>query len=306
MPLPSSLHVLLPSLLRLRQWSTLVALSWMLALMGQAISVNGSTPQLTPQDLRIEVPADSLFGSLPVNRGLTLSIHIPEAPVRPGEPLVAVFETPASAPYTVPLEMDPDRHRYYATVALGRLSGTMGTPPKATAVQILIGRQQGLHVDALVRRTVIVTIAIPGYADHHLGPADLSAHMTDGSLRTQGPPTDLALLDGRLEEEELLGNGGLPRQEGYWKMLQRLIGKQMPAEGSTRRNRDIRRMPGIGFRLYANGEAQLIEVERSSGDAGLDQAALLAVVNAHPFPPFPAGTRDTHVDVHLDIPALAR
>ena len=61
-------------------------------------------------------------------------------------------------------------------------------------------------------------------------------------------------------------------------------------------------MPGIGFRLYANGEAQLIEVERSSGDLELDQAAVLAVVNAHPFPPFPLGTRDAHVDVHVEIP----
>ena len=65
-------------------------------------------------------------------------------------------------------------------------------------------------------------------------------------------------------------------------------------------------MPGIGFRLYANGDAQLIEIERSSGNLALDQAALLAVVNAHPFPPFPVGTRDTQVDVHIDIPAFPR
>jgi TonB family protein len=278
----------------------------MFALIGQATPGSGLPPQLMPQDLRIEIPADSLFGSLPVNRALTLSIHVPEAPVRPGEPLVAVFETPASAPYTVPLEIDPDRHRYVATVELGRLSGTMGTPPKATAVQILIGRQQGLHVDALVRRIVIVTIAIPGYADHHTGPTDLVAHTMGGSRRVQGQPTDLALLDDRLEEEELVGTGRLPRHEGYWKMLQRLIGNQMPEEGSAGSNREARRMPGIGFRLYANGEAQLIEVERSSGDPDLDQSALLAVVNAHPFPPFPTGTRDTQVDVHLDIPAITR
>jgi len=65
-------------------------------------------------------------------------------------------------------------------------------------------------------------------------------------------------------------------------------------------------MPSIGFRLYANGEAQLIEIERSSGDSELDQAAVLAVVNAHPFPRFPAGTLDPHIEVHIDMPAPTR
>ncbi|MDR4481364.1 MAG: energy transducer TonB [Nitrospira sp.] len=273
--------------------------------MTDASGVNGTTPQLTPKDVHIEVSADSLFGSLPINRGLTVSVEIPESPVRRGERLVAVFETPTSAPYTVPLEIDHARHHYAATVDLGRLSGTLGTPPKATTLQILIGRQQDLHVEPLVERTVIVTIAIPGYADHRSSPADLSAHLTDDSERGRRP-TDLAVLDGRLEEEELLENGRLPRQEGYWKMLQRLIGKRMLDERPTRRNGEVGHMPGIGFRLYANGEAQLIEVERSSGDRELDQAAVLAVVNAHPFPPFPPGTRDTQVEVHVDIPALSR
>lgn len=182
----------------------------------------------------------------------------------------------------------------------------MGTPPKATALQVLIGRRQGLHVEALVRRTVVVTLAIPGYADHRSARADLANQMANGSGPLRHQSADLALLDGRVEEEELVVNGGLPQQEGYWKMLQGLIHKGMPDGAATRRGREIGRMPGIGFRLYANGEAQLIEVERSSGDLELDQAAVLAVVNAHPFPPFPPGTSDTHVDVHVEIPGLPR
>ena len=282
------------------------AIGILLTLMGNPVGADDAGLQLTPQDLHIEMPADSLFGSLPVNRRLTLLMYIPEAPVRQDDPLVALLETPDSAPYTIPLEIDPDRHRYAATVDLGRLSTTMGSPPKATSVQIVVGRQRGLHVEALVRRTVIVTIAIPGYAEHHAGPVDLSAHMPNGSRQTRGQATDLALLDGHLEEGELLGNERRLRQEGYWKMLQRLIGKQMPDEAAIGSNREVRRMPGIGFRLYANGDAQLIEIERSSGNLALDQAALLAVVNAHPFPPFPVGTRDTQVDVHIDIPAFPR
>ena len=89
-------------------------------------------------------------------------------------------------------------------------------------------------------------------------------------------------------------------------MLQGLIRRRLHQETGASHARDARRMPAIGFRLYANGEAQLIEVERSSGDQELDQAAVLAVVNAHPFPPFPPGTRDSHIDVHVEVPPLAR
>ena len=288
-----------------RRWPTLAALCGMLALMADVGHVSGTTPQLTPRDLQIEIPADSLFGSLPVNRGLTVSIHIPKSPVLQDTSLVAVFEMPSSAPYTVPLEIDHARHRYSATVNLGRLSGTMGTPLKATVLEVIIGHQQGLHVEALVHRTVVVTLAIPGYADHRSSHVDLADHITQGSGPTRNQPTELALLDGSVEEEELVGTGALPRQEGYWKLLQRLIRKCM-TEGAARLSKDVARMSGIGFRLYANGEAQLIEVERSSGNVAFDQAAVLAVVNAHPFPPFPPGTKDTHVDVHVDIPALPR
>ena len=306
MRLSSLYHRLHSCLIPRDRWRIHTVLCVMLALMGAATGANGTASRLTPQDLRIEIPADSLFGSLPVNRRFTVFVQIPEPPAGRNDELVAQFETPGSAPYTVPMEIDHDRHHYSATVDLGRLSTTMGTPPKATALQIVIGHQQGLHVEALVRRTVVITIAMPGYADHQTAPADLSANLTHGSRGPMNHPTDMALLDGRVEEEELLEQGGLARQDGYWKMLHGLIRRRMHQETGASRARDARRMPAIGFRLYANGEAQLIEVERSSGDQELDQAAVLAVVNAHPFPPFPPGTRDSHIDVHVEVPPLAR
>ncbi len=305
MRLTSSHQSLRSGLIRLCRWGTSIALCVMSALPG-ATSANGATSQLTPRDLHIDIPAESLFGSLPVNRNLTVSVQISEPPAGRSEPLVALFETQDSAPYSVPLEIDHDRHRFSATVDLGRLSSTMGSPPKATALRITIGRRQGLQVEPLVRRTVIITIAMPGYADHQAVPADLTDYLANGSRGPMDHPTDMALLDGRVEEEELLEQGGRAQQEGYWKMLHGLIRRQMQQDSGPGRQKDVRQTPGIGFRLYANGEAQLIEVERSSGDLDVDRAALLAVVNAHPFPPFPPGTQDTHVDVHVEVPPLAR
>ncbi len=293
-------------MLRRVRRSALSAVGGLFILIGNAAWVAGTPSPLMPQDVQIEVPADSLFGSLPINRGLTVSIHIPEQPSRSGVPLVAVLESPAFATRTIPLEHDPDQHRFSATVALGRLSTTMGTPPKATPIQIQIARQRGRHLETLVRRTVVVTIATPGYADHDAAPVNLSTHMTDRSPRAEDPPPDLASLDGRVDEEDLIGDRRLSRQEGYWKVLQRLIHRRMQGEAALDRHHGTQRVSGIGFRLYANGEAQLIEVERSSGDTALDQAALLAVVNAHPFPRFPTGSRDAHIAVHVDVPTLAR
>lgn len=294
-----------PACARFRQWSLCLLIPGVLALTGGAPHANGSPIRLAPQDLQIELPADSLFGSIPVNRRLTVFIHVPDSPTWQGIPLLARFEIPDTAPYIVPMDMDHHRHGYSTTVDLGRLSSTIGTPPKATTVHILIGRPRGEQVEPLLSRTVIITIAIPGYADHHRGPADLSLHMTEGPRHLQHAPADLALLEGQVNEEELVGTRNLARQDGYWKMLQGLIRQRLQDDPGGRQVTALRRGPGIGFRLYANGEAQLIEVERSSGDLKLDQAALLAVVNAHPFPPFPAGTSDNFVDVHVEVPPRA-
>ena len=280
----------------------------LLALLLSATWASSNVPRLTVKDLQIDIPADILYGSLPPNRGLTVTVRVPEQPARQGEPLVAVFESETFPQYTVPFESLPEAHRLSATVDLGRLSSTMGTPPKATAIHVAIARQRGLHLEELARRSVVVTIATPGYADRSVRTetAGGALRLPDSTAREASPVSDLALLDGMVQEEDLLGNGNQNRQDGYWKQLQGLIRQRLRDEVVPPRRMAVRRMPVIHFRLYANGEAQLIEIERSSGDAELDQAALLSVVNAHPFPPFPAGSQESHVDVHVDLPPLTR
>lgn len=119
-----------PACARFRQWSLRLLIPGVLALTGGAPYANGSPIQLAPQDLQIELPADSLFGSIPVNRRLTVFIHVPDSPAWQGIPLLARFEIPDTAPYIVPMDMDHHRHGYSTTVDLGRLSSTIGTPQK--------------------------------------------------------------------------------------------------------------------------------------------------------------------------------
>jgi TonB family protein len=239
---------------------------------------------------------------------LTITVQVPEQPTLRAETLVAIFEGEGLSQYAVPLEHVPDTNRLSATVDLGRLSSTIGSPLKATLLHVVLARQQGLHTEELVRKSVVVTIATPGYADR-----SVRTETTTGAVRTrdlfgaeESAEAGLPLLDGGLQEENLLGNAAPEKQDGYWKLLRLLLHHRLRDEfAAPRPGVVVRRMPGIHFRLYANGEAQLIEVERSSGNAQVDQAALMSVVNAHPFPPFPAGSSESPVDVHIDLPVVS-
>ena len=268
-------------------------------------SATALSSTVSPQDLRIDIPENLTHGSLPTNRGLQVSVYLSEQAVRKGDTLVAVIESQAFAQQVIPLLLDTDTREFSATVDLGPISVSLGDPPKAAAIHVSVARQQGLHLEELARRTVIVTVAVPGYAERNsprsLNPAGMSLEAAD--IHHGGTPAaDPTLLDDGVEEFDLLENSATNRAQGYWKVLNTLIRQQL----HSRRSPSVRRMPVVHFRLYMNGEAQLIEIERSSGDTDLDQAAILAVVNAHPFPPFPAGTDNSHVDVHVGMPAISR
>jgi len=293
--------------LRIAGWTGPFIIGGLIALMLSATWAGSNQPRVTAHDIQIDLPADSLYGALPPNRGLTVTVQVPEQPTRQGETLVASFEGEGLPRYTVPLEPRPDAHRLSVTVDLGRLSSTIGSPPKATVLHVSLARQQGLHLEEIARRSVVVTIATPGYMDRSLRSeaAAGAIRLQDLAGRDSVSPGGLAMLDGGLQEEDLIDNAAQGRQNGYWRHLQGLIQQRLREELSQRRHA-VRRMPVIQFRLYANGEAQLIEVERSSGNAELDQAALMTVVNAHPFPPFPTGRQDSPIDVHVDLPIITR
>lgn len=64
--------------------------------------------------------------------------------------------------------------------------------------------------------------------------------------------------------------------------------------------------PRVRFRLYHDGIARTIFLERSSGNAAVDQAGLDSVMDAHPFPPFPGDMPEPYVDVHVDFRSKGR
>ena len=266
----------------------------------------GAPAKLTPDDIRVDIPRSLSSGSLPTNRGLHLTVQVRDEAAEAGEQLVAIFESPAFVQQISPLLPDPDRHMLTTTVALGPISASLGNPPKAAPVHVAVARQRGRHVEERVRRTFFVTVAVPGYADHGSRPSQVDLAGMSFELAESSPVHEDALqaakIEAKTEETDLLGTTEPHRAHGYWKMLNGMLHRQIDLDRASPRPHHIRRMPLVHFRLYMNGEAQLIEIERSSGDADADEAAVLAVVNAHPFPPFPSQSPDSHIDVHANMP----
>ena len=266
---------------------------------------------LQPADIRVDLPATLLLGALPINRGLTLSVELQPEMAGRGDQLVAIFTSPAFVQQISPLIPDPERPVLATAVALGPIEASMGNPPKAAPIDVTVARQIGLHFEELARRTIVVTVAAPGYADHGSRPsrANLAAMsfetVTETSDSDAGEHLADPLLEGEVEETDLLAGGDHHRMQGYWRMLNRLIYRHIASQPVPRLKAG-RRAPVVGFRLYANGEVQFIEIERSSGDADVDRAAILAVVDAHPFPGVPAPSSDSPINVHVSLPLASR
>jgi TonB family protein len=62
----------------------------------------------------------------------------------------------------------------------------------------------------------------------------------------------------------------------------------------------------VGFILSATGKIENPKIEKSSGNAFFDQAALRAVYQANPLPPFPQGIRDPSLKVHFNFSLMKK
>lgn len=62
----------------------------------------------------------------------------------------------------------------------------------------------------------------------------------------------------------------------------------------------------VGFVLFATGRIKDPTIEKSSGNAFFDQAALRAVYQANPLPPFPQGIRDQSLKVHFSFSLMKK
>jgi TonB family protein len=62
----------------------------------------------------------------------------------------------------------------------------------------------------------------------------------------------------------------------------------------------------VGFILSSTGKIGDPAIEKSSGNAFFDQAALRAIYQANPLPPFPQGIRDPSLKVHFSFSLMKK
>ncbi|MBM4132375.1 MAG: TonB C-terminal domain-containing protein [Nitrospira sp.] len=121
-----------------------------------------------------------------------------------------------------------------------------------------------------------------------------------GIERESVPP----VLDGIITESDLPLPKPVPVAPvamDYWQAVEQRVTtqfRQRVKAGTT-----SVRLPRVQFRLYWDGVARMIALERSSGSPQVDLAGMDSVVDAHPFPPFPDNISDLYVDVHVEFAA---
>jgi len=263
----------------------------------QAASSSGATKRWA----QFELSQSESMGDPQTGKPVTLTIYL--GGVTAGmNPVVATCESIAFQAQTVTLEPDPESMVLRGTVTLEPiLMSRTSVPPRAARVQVTFARSRQDTLEPFMRRVVYVTMG-------PLEPAKENSELP--SIRPEESQSDDVILDevklavepvstDVLAEEDLVPFASPGEGKAYWQHVSHLISRSW-----ARQIRGIRRAPSsetvrVRFKMYPNGRAQLIEIEKGSGAREIDEAGIYAVINAQPFLPFPSELEEGAVDVHV-------
>ena len=217
--------------------------------------------------------------------------------------VVAICESIAFQTQTVTLEPNAEARALKGTVTLEPiLMSRTSVPLRAARVQVTFFSQsrQG-KPERFMRQVVYVTM-------DHLEPANETSELPP--VRPEKPLSEDIILDeekpavepvsaGALAEEDLVQTASQGEEKAYWQNVSYLI-----SQSWARLIRGIRREPSgeavkVRFKMFPNGRAQLIRIEKGSGAREIDEAGIYAVINAQPFPPVPSELGEDVADVHI-------
>lgn len=279
----------------------LAGLCGTLLLTSVAVAASPPPQEIPGASLSFELEQADGLGVLPPGEALVLSIIVKGVPAG-RDPVVALLEGGWAPRRLVPLTPEARTGWLRASVTLEPYSAAL-VPGRSTAVRIdvSVARERGMRLDRLLKRSVFVTLGspqtpgVPAHAAAMAPPRDSIHHDVPPGPDVPPVPED------RIIEEDLLPVPVAAQARTYWREITRFIARNWAlgsgADGPVR----MTQAPSIRFRLQASGEAQLIQVERSSGVSGGDEAGMQAVVRAHPFPPFPPDLQAGAVEVHVDL-----
>jgi TonB family protein len=284
-----------------------IALAWTTPAFSTAES------QRTALALQFEVALPNTTGLL--NPGEPFDFSVRLKGMKPGraEELVAIFESPAFPSRLVSLEPDGSSGDLTASTRLASPPVAVNANSQPIRVEVSVARLSGLRLHTVLQRTVYLTAGAPPLPskDGRSQPAPATSlldALLDGASATDrhGRPVEPPLPPEDIREE---GPGeGPPAVSGpvYWKQIGDMVTKRWQQElsqmGKGRTVQGLR----VKFHLHPGGFAQLIQIERSSGNPNVDETAMRTVFSLHPFPPFPPDVQEPSIDVHVDLPAPRR
>jgi TonB family protein len=217
-------------------------------------------------------------------------------------PVVAICESIVFQAQTVTLEPDAESMALKGTVTLGPIPmSRTSVPPRAARVQVTFARSRQDKLERFMRRVVYVTMdrSEPANESSELPPVRPEESQSEDVILDEVQPAVEPVATGALAEEDLVPFASPGEGKAYWQHVSLLISRSW-----ARQVRGIRRAPSsetvrVRFKMFPNGRAQLIEIEKGSGAREIDEAGIYAVVNAQPFLPLPSELGEDAVDVHV-------
>lgn len=260
---------------------------------------------------------------------LTLSLRFDAVDrVPPDDDLVALIRGPHIPTRLLPLTREEATAPLSATVDLD-VQDFVDLPPYQRHVPItcIIAQRKGQQLVTLASRTVSVDVPLapptsvtqsaetPAAAPQGTDKGPAASAATGGGHLTDAPEADpvgildppleaIAVRPPRIKEQALVPEGPTSPSPAYWHALKLRIMQRVRPHQATPAAEHPLAAPTLHFRLFANGTTQSIRLDPTSGDPQVDEAVLKSVTAAQPFPPFPSGVTQPHVDVHLALPPL--
>lgn len=283
-----------------------------LVLLPLAVSAAGSTSSANQAPLKrwahFQLDQTGSTGDLQAGKAVTLAITL--GGVTQGTvPVVAICESVLFETQTVTLDPDSDTMTLKANVTLEPIPmSRTSVRPKAARIQVTFARFRQDKFERFMRRIVYVTLdrQEPSGDSIEAPPIRPEEPASADFVVDETQPDALPVATGELAEEDLMPLADPGQGKAYWQHVSHLVSRSW-----ARQVRGIRKGPSsetvrVHFRLFPNGRAQLIEIEKGSGAREIDEAGIYAVVNAQPFPPFPTELGDESVDVHVRMRTGAR
>ena len=217
-------------------------------------------------------------------------------------PVVATCESIVFQAQTVTLEPDADSMALKGTVTLEPIPmSRTSVPPRVARVQVTFARSRQDKLERFMRRVVYVTMdrVEPANESSESPPVRPEESQSEDVILDEVQPAVEPVSAGAVAEEDLVPFASPGEGTAYWQHVSQLISRSW-----ARQVRGIRHAPSsetvkVRFKMFPNGRAQLIEIEKGSGAREIDEAGIYAVVNAQPFLPFPSELGEEAVDVHV-------